>query len=297
MGVNPSFTLPRSDNFPLGFNYFRADKVEPVPFYIHASSSIEFTLILEGAVEIAVNGKATVVTKGQIHTILPGENYTFRSLSDGATYFHIDFFPQLLESANPYFFQTGFVQPVMNRKLTAPRVFSPGDNGYDGIRKHFDNINLNTVDPTEFRCQLYAAAVGLCAAIMPYCSIIGAEDSPEKNNFDIVRSCLVYIQQHYPEKITLQEMADLVHLHPNYLCALFKETTGITIFEHLIRYRIRIAARRLRTNRLPINHIAEQCGFPNASFFARKFAEYHHLTPNAYRKKFAQNLVEEKQTQ
>ena len=294
MGVNPSFTLPRADNFPLGFNYFCADSVEPVPFYIHASSSIEFTLLIEGAVEIAVNGKATAVTQGQIHIILPGENYTFRTLTADAKYIHIDFSPNLLESSTPHFFQTDFIQPINAKRLNAPRIISPGETGYDIVKRHFDHLNLNVVDPIEFRCQLYAAAVGLCTAIMPYCSIIGAEDSLEKNNFDIVRSCLVYIQQHYPDKITLQQLADLVHLHPNYLCALFKETTGITIFEHLIRYRIRIAARRLRTNRLPINQIAEQCGFPNASFFTRKFVEYHHLTPNAYRKKFGQNLVEEK---
>ena len=293
MGTNPSFTLPRSDDFPLGFTYFRADSIDPVPFYIHASSSIEFTLIIEGAVEIKVNGKATVITKGQIHTILPGENYTFRSLSDDATYYHMDFHPQLLESTNPYFFQTGFVQPIMNRELTAPRVFSPGDNGYDGIRKHFDNINLNTVDPTEFRCQLYAAAVGLCTAILPYCSIVGKEDTPQKNNFDIVRACLIYIQRNYPNKITLQEIADTVHLHPNYLCALFKSVTGITVFEHLIRYRVRIAARRLRTNRFPINQIAEQCGFQNASFFTKKFTEYFGITPSAYRKKFRKKLTEQ----
>ena len=250
-------------------------------------------MVTEGAVEIAVNGKATVVTKGQVHTILPGENYTFRSLSIHATYFHMDFHPQLLESANPYFFQTGFVKPVMEQRLTAPRVFSPGDNGYDGIIKHFDMINPHTVDPTEFRCQLYAAAVGLCAAVMPYCSIIGEEDTPQKNNFDIVRACLVYIQQNYPRKITLQEIADTVHLHPNYLCALFKNVTGITVFEHLIRYRTRIAARRLRTNRLPINQIAEQCGFQNASFFTKKFTEYFGLTPSAYRKKFGKKLREQ----
>lgn len=293
MGANPSFSIPRSDDFPLSFNYFCADSVDPTPFYIHASSSIEFTLIIEGAVEIAVNGKTTHVDQEQIHIILPGENYTFRSLTNNTKYIHIDFYPQLLQSAYLSFFQTEFIQPIMNRRLNVQRVFSPGENGYDTIRKHFDNLDLSTANPIEFRCQLYAAAVGLCASILPHCSIIGAEDAAQKNNFDVIRACLVYIQRNYQNKITLQEIADTVHLHPNYLCALFKDATGITIFEHLIRYRIRIAARRLRTNRLPINQIAEQCGFLNASFFTKKFAEYHHMSPSVYRKKFAHKLVEQ----
>ena len=51
------------------------------------------------------------------------------------------------------------------------------------------------------------------------------------------------LRQRCSEKLTLQELAELVHLQPNYLCAVFKARTGRTVFEHITRYRCSWAAK------------------------------------------------------
>ena len=103
----------------------------------------------------------------------------------------------------------------------------------------------------------------------------------------MVYLCLEYIKNNYTQKLTLQELAELVHLQPNYLCAVFKARTGRTIFEHITRYRCSWAAKLLRSTPLPVNQIAERCGFPSISFFTRKFTALHGWSPTAYRKQFA----------
>ena len=55
-----------------------------------------------------------------------------------------------------------------------------------------------------------------------------------------------YIDTNYSEKITLEGLARLVHLHPNYLCKLFKTYTGQTAFQQLMRIRLEKAAALLR---------------------------------------------------
>ena len=84
-----------------------------------------------------------------------------------------------------------------------------------------------------------------------------------------------------------------MHLHPNYVCAVFKKATGISFFEHLSRYRINRAARFLRSTKDPVNEIAERCGFHSASFFCRKFAQYYGMSPSAYRKNFSREISPE----
>lgn len=295
MGENRSVYYPRTEEFPLSISYFCADGVIRTPLYIHTSESLEFTFVQSGLVEIEVNNKVFVLHAGQIHIIIPGDTYIFRSLTSDSKYIHIAFDPNFIRPAANHFFESKFVQPLMEGRLNAPRIISPEDDAYDIVRKEFDRPDFNLAGSDIFKCQLYAAAVSLSAGIMPYCTIADSTKPPQKNTADIVWTCLNHIQKHYAEKISLSKLAELVHLHPNYLCALFKEITGITIFEHLTRYRINRAARILRSNRTPINQVAELCGFQSASFFCRKFTEFYSMTPSAYRKSFIHKIVDAEQ--
>ena len=265
------------------------------PLYIHTSESLEFTLVQSGFVEIEVNKKPLVLHAEQIHIIKPGDTYIFRSLTADSKYIHIAFDPNFIRPADNHFFETKFIQPLLEGKLHMPRFLSPDDDAYDAVRRGFELPDLTAASTDVFKCQLYAAAVSLCAGIIPYCTISDCTKSSQKNTADIVWTCLNYMQKHYAEKISLSSLAELVHLHPNYLCALFKEITGITIFEHLTRYRINRAARILRSNRTPVNQVAEQCGFQSASFFCRKFTEFYDMTPSAYRKNFIHKIIDENQ--
>ena len=295
MGENRSVYYPRTTELPISISYFCADGITRTPLYIHTSESLEFTFIQSGLVEIEVNGKLFVLRKGQIHMIIPGDTYIFRSLTPDSQYIHIAFDPASIQPVTNSFLQTRFFQPLAEGRLTVPRILSPEDDAYDAIRKEFDRPDLNIVGTDIFKCQLHAAAVSLCAGITPYCTILDCAKTPQKNTADVVWICLNHIQMHYKEKISLSELAELVHLHPNYLCALFKEITGISLFEHLTRYRINRAARILRSNRTPINQVAELCGFQSASFFCRKFTEFYGMTPSAYRKNFTHKIIDKAQ--
>jgi AraC-like DNA-binding protein len=96
--------------------------------------------------------------------------------------------------------------------------------------------------------------------------------------------CVHYIDQYYQRRITLQELAEYVHLHPNYLCQLFREQTGKTVFEHINWVRVHDASKLLRSTQLPISQIAVQCGFQNTNYFSRIFKQFLGRSPSAYRK-------------
>ena len=91
--------------------------------------------------------------------------------------------------------------------------------------------------------------------------------------------------QTFPELTLLAELADLVHMTPNYFCNYFKKQTGLTPFTQLNNIRVRRASKMLRNTEKSIAEIAEACGYENVSFFIRKFKEIRGCTPSVYRRK------------
>lgn len=93
-----------------------------------------------------------------------------------------------------------------------------------------------------------------------------------------------YLNDHYREDITLDDLAEKFYISRSYLTRIFKETTGITVVQYLTVVRIRQAARLLRETDSPITEIADLCGFGNVTYFEKVFNRIRGMTPRQYRK-------------
>jgi two-component system response regulator YesN len=92
-----------------------------------------------------------------------------------------------------------------------------------------------------------------------------------------------YIQEHLDSKITLRDVADVFAFSPNYLGSLFKECTGISFSDYLIRNRMERAKQLLQNPTLRIYEVSHQLGYSNMTYFHRQFKEEFGLTPSEYR--------------
>ncbi|MBQ9974349.1 MAG: helix-turn-helix transcriptional regulator [Oscillospiraceae bacterium] len=293
MAHNQSFARSASPEFPLGLSYYSAKDTPRAPVFLHQNNIIEFTFVQAGQVEICLHAQPCILQPGDIHIINPGDAYTLHSLSYETRYIHLWFSPKLLDSSTRHVFQTRFVEPLSSGVLRMPRLVRPGDGPYDNMRWEFDRLDRNKEGTEEYTFELYAVAVSLCAALVPYCTTVTQTEQSARSTSDIVVECLNYARIHYARSITLEQLAEHVHLHPNYLCAIFKRATGLSFFEHLTRFRVHRAARSLRSTSCPISEIAENCGFHSPSFFCRKFTQYYGMSPSAYRKHFSREVSSE----
>ncbi len=246
-------------------------------------------LVYRGEVQTSIGGESIVLLPGDIRIFLKGDLHLFRCQAPDTRYLQVSFDPRLL-SAFPkesYFYKR-FTAPLRAGILDCPRLLHPGDPGYDEIFSQVDRLDVDREGQESYDATVLSVAISVCTALIPYCTTgQPASDSAE----DVVRTCLQYMSQNGGKPITLEEMAALVHLHPNYLCTVFKKHTGRTVFEHLTRQRLRLAARRLQSTKKPVHQIAESCGFSSISFFNRKFRKIYGMTPLAYRKKYAHQPV------
>ena len=98
-----------------------------------------------------------------------------------------------------------------------------------------------------------------------------------------IEQAVEYISLHYHEQITIDELASLVHVSPSHFAATFKETTGVSPIELLIRTRISRAKEFLEFTNFPTKRIAAECGFNSTQYFARLFCQRVGLSPKQYR--------------
>ncbi len=106
------------------------------------------------------------------------------------------------------------------------------------------------------------------------------------NLSDVALTAQRYINEHYAEPFTLQELAEQNYISRHTLSAAFKEIVGIPFKEYVVLFRLSEAKRLLVTTDASIGDIAEQVGYLNVNNFIKIFKEREHQTPLQYRKKF-----------
>ena len=98
-----------------------------------------------------------------------------------------------------------------------------------------------------------------------------------------LRQVTDYINEHSTQNISLTEMAQTVQMSLYHFSRLFKQSTGLTPHQYLLRCRTEQAKRLLRTTNLSIATIAAQVGFVDQSHFARHFKRYVGIPPSQFR--------------
>lgn len=114
-------------------------------------------------------------------------------------------------------------------------------------------------------------------------------DKPE----NLVEKTVNYILDHLEEDIRRDDLADHVHLHPDYLTRIFKKETGMTLKEFVIQTKMKEAQMLLRTTRLPVSIVSAKVGYNNFSHFSYTYKKIMGVTPQEERQKAQREEYEE----
>lgn len=101
-----------------------------------------------------------------------------------------------------------------------------------------------------------------------------------------IRMAREYIEQHYSQQVSLEEVAEAIGLSPAYLSTMFKKEMGISFSDCLISCRMEAARDLLKNSDLSMAEIAEQVGYADAKYFSKTFHKVVGLKPSVYRKMY-----------
>ena len=109
-------------------------------------------------------------------------------------------------------------------------------------------------------------------------------DRYENDTIRPVRKAKEYIQNHYSDPLTLEEVSEMVGLSTAYFSALFKKTEGEGFAKYLINVRMEQAKLLLRESNLPVIEICRKVGYNDPKHFTHTFEKTAGVKPSTYRK-------------
>ncbi len=105
-----------------------------------------------------------------------------------------------------------------------------------------------------------------------------------KKSREAVSLAMEYMETHFREKCTLEDVAAYVHLSPVYFHGIFRAAVGKSPYEYVTRLRIEEAKRLLLTAGLSMVQVSEACGFSTQSYFNHVFRARVGMTPREYQR-------------
>ncbi len=206
--------------------------------------------ILSGKGTYTCGGKSYPVHAGQIFRILPEDETVYQA--DGEDpwyYFWIGFDGKLSERMRE-------LPPVFDATPTATRIFRQA-------------VTRTGMSEYGFSASLFE----LYEELFP---------EKRKNGSDYVRKIKNYIDAMYMEKISIEGLADRLHINRRYLTRLFHGETGMSIRDYLLETRMREATECLR-NGLTVGETAERCGYEDMFMFSRLFKKRFGVSPQKWK--------------
>ena len=117
-------------------------------------------------------------------------------------------------------------------------------------------------------------------------------ENAEGQKFAQLDPVVDYIAGNYQSDMSLDDLAAIINLSPQYLCRLFKECYRMRPFEYLAKTRISHAKLMLAEDKYTVNEVAQMIGYNDCSYFCSVFKKYEGISPAEFR---ALNCAEDKQ--
>lgn len=99
----------------------------------------------------------------------------------------------------------------------------------------------------------------------------------------LIAQALEYMQRHFAEPLSLQQVAESVGLSTPYFCRIFSAEIGETFTKRLLRIRMEAAMRLLQNPTMKIYEVSSAVGYQNPAYFTHIFKDFAGVTPQQYR--------------
>lgn len=148
------------------------------------------------------------------------------------------------------------------------------------VEDYFRQMLTSNKLPSELQELVSTAAI--CCLVEYYLrhtNVIERERADDR-----IHAVITYIEQHYADALTLEQLAKFAGYSPNHLGKRFKDTTGHPPMRYLSNVRIERAKLLLQGTGDPISVIMEKTGFTDAAYFSKSFKKTIGYSPQKFRK-------------
>lgn len=262
---------------------YRTARVKQHRTFAHWHPELEIMFVEDGTTVYRLEGRTLTLHPKDILIIPPNTLHSQTAYTPELTAWSMVIATEAITMPKTHIFQKDFVEPLQQGRLHMPTVLRPGDAAHAVLYPLLLRLETGFIYEDNYEINRFSTAMAICTALLPFCNISDEPGLPRTQDHLAVRQCMDYIHHNYSQRLTLAVLAKQVQLHPNYLCSLFRAHTGQTLVAYIIQVRVEAAAQLLRTTDLPVNRVAEQCGFRSECLLYKYFKTAMGTTPIAYR--------------
>jgi len=280
---DPKWDYDLYRDFPVKIT--RYERLEPGPvFESHWHEQFQFLYFEQGEALIHCNSHPYEIKPGNLVIINSNEIHYGETLCQRLVYYIVKVDLNFLLSSHVDFCQTKYITPLLQGQICFQNYITQDHQ----LAEHVQQI------VKEYQQQEAGWELAIKAHISHVIVLLLRHYQQElfhpnvqkrqQTNLHQLRTVLEYIDQHYNESISLNDMAILSNMSNQHFCRIFKGITGKRPVDYINYLRVNKAVILLSKSHFNISEIAMAVGFDDSNYFSRLFRKYQKTSPSAMRK-------------
>lgn len=271
--------------FPVNISIEEIQSYEKGVFLWHWHPEIELTLILSGEIEYQVNDATYILTAGD------GLFCNSNSLHSGymrnekeCTYLSITFHPRFLYGYENSILQSKYVSLITSNEAWSSLHLQNSVPWQQEVLTDIKNIyEYSNAPDSDFEMQVHILLMNIWHKLYKHFSAQPDHVMKPKHHLQRLRDIITFIEEHYNQDISLEDVAKSATICKSECCRFFKKHMGMTIFDYILYVRIQNSL-PLLANADSITEVASTVGFSSPSYYSQIFKRYMKCTPMEYKK-------------
>lgn len=263
-----------SREFGFGETYRSSVRHQNYDILSHIHQFCELIFVMEGSVEVTVDGKKYILSRGDAAAITPFQLHEVHSL--GIAHFWMCVFSN-----------TAVPGALSDKELFYNRSsakFKPSEALcsliWNMLESHPHPLFISDgVIPRKVKAVIYTALCEFADCVKEF--------SPIKN-LNALSALILYVNEHYSENITLKSASHALGYNTKYLSQCLSTIPNMNFSTLLGSLRVDHAKKLLMNSNFKIIDIAYECGYENEQSFHRRFLKIAGMTPGQYRRSLTQ---------
>lgn len=297
---DPDYYIKRSRNllqndYPIEISCLNFTQADPLLIRWHWHEEIELEYIVSGQVYVTCEEENILASQGDLVFINQNVRHFITPVqTDGCLLYSIVVHPTFIFGFGQLELEKKYIAPVLHDSVLKHIHITKDSPDYENYLSEIREIlSLNDLKEDGYELltksvllriwyQLYKMSTTLVSGSVPKTAV---QDEQR------VKQAILYIQEHFMETVTLEDIAGSIMVSKSECCRCFKRTLNTTPFEYLMKYRIMESTKRMhRKPQESISEIAGSVGFNNTSYYNKIFRKYMDCTPTEYRNSIKKEL-------
>ncbi len=250
----------------------------------HWHPELEFVYMIEGSLQVCIDGTEQTIQSGDFYFCNAKVIHSTGTPDSTAHYKYI-----VLQLSHDFLL-----------RFHDDCIFSiRRDTAYDKLKIQLQHlVHLSEQDASQYSYNFIdieknKVLLEICQILLEGCILSNTNILKGPDFTGYARRVMEYVCEHYTQKLSLQSLAELVGLSPQYLSKYFRKATNMCLTRYINLIRLEHSNKCLLNQTMNISDVALSNGFPDVKTYVRTCKSVYGMTPSALRKEIWNSATEQ----